>query len=169
MPRVNELPSTLAPLVRRNAVEINPITFDTTRLIAAVQQTLAEEQARREADVQVQQQADVQARQQADVQARQQAEERARQQAEERAQQRAEDQNRRQIGRPPHALVWSWVLLVGLVGAAVIGYVLWGGRRSAELRCRALARSHHDCAAGGRVGVATATSPDGRDINASGG
>jgi hypothetical protein len=127
MPRVNELPSTLAALVRRNAVEINPITFDTTRLIAAVQQTLAEEQARREADVQVQQQADVQARQQADVQARQQAEERARQQAEERAQQRAEDQNRRQIGRPPRALVWSWVLLVGLVVGPVIGYVLWGG------------------------------------------
>ena len=123
----NELPSTLAALVRRNAVEINPITFDTTRLIAAVQKTLAEEQARREADVQVQQQADVQARQQADVQARQQAEERARQQAEERAQQRAEDQNRRQTGRPPRALVWSWVLLVGLVAAAVIGYVLWGG------------------------------------------
>jgi hypothetical protein len=42
IPRVNELPATLAPLVRRNAVEINPITFDTKRLIATVQKTLAE-------------------------------------------------------------------------------------------------------------------------------
>ncbi len=42
MPRANELPATLAPLVRRNAVEINPITFDTKRLIATVQKTLAE-------------------------------------------------------------------------------------------------------------------------------
>jgi TIR domain len=33
IPRANELPPTLAPLVRRNAVEINPITFDTKRLI----------------------------------------------------------------------------------------------------------------------------------------
>jgi TIR domain/Domain of unknown function (DUF4190)/Tetratricopeptide repeat len=42
IPRVNELPATLAPLVRRNAVEINPITFDTKRLIATVQKTLTE-------------------------------------------------------------------------------------------------------------------------------
>jgi hypothetical protein len=42
IPRANELPATLAPLVRRNAVEINPITFDTKRLIATVQKTLAE-------------------------------------------------------------------------------------------------------------------------------
>jgi outer membrane protein assembly factor BamD (BamD/ComL family) len=42
IPRANELPGTLAPLVRRNAVEINPITFDTKRLIATVQKTLAE-------------------------------------------------------------------------------------------------------------------------------
>ena len=42
MPRANELPATLAPLVRRNAVEINPITFDTKRLISTVHKTLAE-------------------------------------------------------------------------------------------------------------------------------
>jgi trehalose/maltose transport system substrate-binding protein len=42
MPHANELPPTLAPLVRRNAVEINPLTFDTRRLIAAVDKTLAE-------------------------------------------------------------------------------------------------------------------------------
>ena len=42
IPRANELPATLAPLVRRNAVEINPITFDTKRLIATVQKTLTE-------------------------------------------------------------------------------------------------------------------------------
>ena len=50
MPSAKELPATLAALVRRNAVEINPLTFDTKRLIAAVQKTLAEEQARREAE-----------------------------------------------------------------------------------------------------------------------
>ena len=42
IPHANELPPTLAPLVRRNAVEINPITFDTKRLLATVQKTLAE-------------------------------------------------------------------------------------------------------------------------------
>jgi hypothetical protein len=52
MPRVNELPPTLAPLVRRNAVEINPLTFDTKRLITAVHKTLAEEQARQQAEEQ---------------------------------------------------------------------------------------------------------------------
>jgi len=41
MPRADELPPSLAPLVRRNAVEINPLTFDTKRLITAVQRTLA--------------------------------------------------------------------------------------------------------------------------------
>jgi hypothetical protein len=41
MPGADELPSTLAPLVRRNAVEINSSTFDTERLIATVRQTLA--------------------------------------------------------------------------------------------------------------------------------
>jgi hypothetical protein len=41
MPGADELPAALAPLVRRNAVEINPITFDTKRLISTVQKTLA--------------------------------------------------------------------------------------------------------------------------------
>jgi tetratricopeptide (TPR) repeat protein len=41
MPGAKELPATLAPLVRRNAVEINPETFDTKRLISTVQKTLA--------------------------------------------------------------------------------------------------------------------------------
>jgi hypothetical protein len=41
MPGADELPANLAPLVRRNAVEINPITFDTKRLISTVQKTLA--------------------------------------------------------------------------------------------------------------------------------
>jgi Tol biopolymer transport system component/tetratricopeptide (TPR) repeat protein len=40
MPGADELPPILAPLVRRNAVEINPMTFDTKRLIATVQKTL---------------------------------------------------------------------------------------------------------------------------------
>ncbi len=42
MPRPNELPPDLAPLVRRHAVEISPITFDTKRLMTTVQDTLAE-------------------------------------------------------------------------------------------------------------------------------
>jgi tetratricopeptide (TPR) repeat protein len=41
MPGADELPATLAPLVRRNAVEINPVTFDTKRLISTVRRTLA--------------------------------------------------------------------------------------------------------------------------------
>jgi tetratricopeptide (TPR) repeat protein len=41
MPGADELPATLAPLVRRNAVEINPVTFDTKRLISTVHKTLA--------------------------------------------------------------------------------------------------------------------------------
>jgi len=42
MPLANLLPPTLAPLDRRNAVEINPIIFDTRRLIIAVQKTPVE-------------------------------------------------------------------------------------------------------------------------------
>jgi hypothetical protein len=38
MPLANQMPPTLAPLDRRNVVEINPI-FDTRRLIIAVQKT----------------------------------------------------------------------------------------------------------------------------------
>jgi hypothetical protein len=53
MPSATQLPITLAALVRRNAVEINPETFDTKRLITAVHKTLAEERARREAEEQV--------------------------------------------------------------------------------------------------------------------
>ena len=42
MPHASELPPALASLVRRNAVEINPSTFDTKRLIATVRKVLAE-------------------------------------------------------------------------------------------------------------------------------
>jgi hypothetical protein len=42
MARANELPPALASLIRRNAVEINPLTFDTKRLIATVHKTLAD-------------------------------------------------------------------------------------------------------------------------------
>jgi hypothetical protein len=63
IPRANELPATLAPLVRRNAVEINPITFDTKRLISTVQKTLAEEQARQQAEEQARREAKERARQ----------------------------------------------------------------------------------------------------------
>jgi hypothetical protein len=42
MPRADELPPPLAPLTRRNAVEISPHTFDTKRLIGTVRKTLAE-------------------------------------------------------------------------------------------------------------------------------
>ena len=51
MPRADELPATLAPLVRRNAVEINPLTFDTKRLIATVRKTLELELARRQQEL----------------------------------------------------------------------------------------------------------------------
>jgi hypothetical protein len=60
----------------------------------------------------------------AEEQARQRTEEQARREAEEQARQQTEEQARRRAGRPPHALLWSWVLLVGLVAAAVIAYVL---------------------------------------------
>jgi hypothetical protein len=58
MPGADELPVTLAPLIRRNAVEISPLTFDTKRLITTVQKTLAEEQARRQAQEQARRQAE---------------------------------------------------------------------------------------------------------------
>jgi glycerophosphoryl diester phosphodiesterase len=41
MPRASDLPSDLAPLVRRQAVEISPNTFNTNRLMATVDRTLA--------------------------------------------------------------------------------------------------------------------------------
>jgi polar amino acid transport system substrate-binding protein len=45
MPRETELPVTLSPLIRRNAVRIDPLGFDTRRLISAVNKTLAEVKA----------------------------------------------------------------------------------------------------------------------------
>jgi AAA ATPase domain/TIR domain len=42
MPRKEELPPDLAPLARRHAVEVSPITFDTKRLMTTVHDTLAE-------------------------------------------------------------------------------------------------------------------------------
>jgi hypothetical protein len=103
MPDANQLPPTLAPLARRNAVEINPLSFDTVRLMTAVQKSLGEEQAG------------------------QQAAEEARRPADRGGRQRAEDQNRRQTGHPGHVLMWSWLLLGVLVAVSVIGYVLWAG------------------------------------------
>ncbi len=104
MPGANALPPTLAPLVRRNAVEINPVTFDTKRLMATVHKTLeqefarqqAEEQVRREADQQAKRQADQQAKRQAEEQAQRQADQQAKRQAEEQAQRQAEEQAQRQ-------------------------------------------------------------------------
>jgi hypothetical protein len=103
MPDANQLPVTLAPLARRNAIEINPLSFDTVRLMTAVQKTLGEEKAR------------------------QRAAEEARRQADRGGRRRAEDQNRRQTGQQRHVLVWSWLLLGVLVAASLIGYALWGG------------------------------------------
>jgi hypothetical protein len=51
MPGADELPPTLVPLVRRNAVEINPLTFDTKRLIASVRNTLELEVVRRQQEL----------------------------------------------------------------------------------------------------------------------
>jgi tetratricopeptide (TPR) repeat protein len=51
MPSSDELPPALVPLIRRNAVEINPLTFDTKRLIATVHKTLELELARRQQEL----------------------------------------------------------------------------------------------------------------------
>jgi tetratricopeptide (TPR) repeat protein len=51
MPRANQLPANLAPFARRNAVEINPLTFDTERLIVTVRKTLELELASRQHQV----------------------------------------------------------------------------------------------------------------------
>jgi tetratricopeptide (TPR) repeat protein len=51
MPGADELPATLAPLVDRPAVEINPLTFDTKQLMATVSKTLDLELARRQQEL----------------------------------------------------------------------------------------------------------------------
>jgi TIR domain-containing protein len=52
MPQAHELPASLGKLVRRQALELNPNRFeaDTRRLVRVVEKTLAEEEARREAE-----------------------------------------------------------------------------------------------------------------------
>jgi hypothetical protein len=113
MPRANELPPALAPLVRRNAVEVNPLTFDTRRLMTAVQKTLAEvkvpdattgpapststagqqaeERARREVEAKVKREAEERAGREAEEKAKREAEERAGREAEEKAKREAEE------------------------------------------------------------------------------
>jgi TIR domain len=52
MPDTDQLPASLGKLVRRQALELNPNRFeaDTRRLVRVVEKTLAEEEARREAE-----------------------------------------------------------------------------------------------------------------------
>ena len=165
MPRANELPATLAPLVRRNAVEINPLTFDTKRLIAAVQQTLAEEQARREAEEQAQR-----------SRPRSRRGNRPRNGPGNRPRNGRGSRPRTRTGGRPGARRMRWcgpgccslarrgrsdrVCAVGRSG---------GGYAEPCSGVGHVARSHRDCAASGRVGVAAASSRGGRDINAGGG
>jgi predicted secreted protein len=60
MPRAEELPSSLAGLVRRQALELSPARFeaDTGRLLRVLDETLAEAQAQREAQAQAQREAE---------------------------------------------------------------------------------------------------------------
>jgi glycerophosphoryl diester phosphodiesterase len=46
MPRPYDLPQTLLPLVKRQAIQLSPMSFDTTRLVKMVQDSLAELRAR---------------------------------------------------------------------------------------------------------------------------
>jgi hypothetical protein len=107
MPRPDQLPPSLAKLVRRHALELSPshFEFDTSRLLSVINSSLAgaatrardetEEQARREAEEQARRGAEEQARRDAEEQGRRDAEERAWRDAEERARRDAEERARR--------------------------------------------------------------------------
>ncbi len=107
MPRADQLPPSLAKLVRRHALELSPshFEFDTSRLLSVINSTLAgaatrarreaEEQARRDAQEQARRDAQEQARRDAEEQARRDAQEQARRDAQERTRREAEEQARR--------------------------------------------------------------------------
>ena len=94
MPRPDQLPPSLAKLVRRHALELSPshFEFDTSRLLSVINSSLAgaATRARHEAEEQARRDAEEQARGDAEERARRDAEERAR-----RAQRDAEEQARR--------------------------------------------------------------------------
>ena len=79
LPRVGELPASLAKLVRRQALELSPSRFDAdiSKLLRVLDTTLAEEQARRE-QAAVAREAEAQAQREAEARATREAEEQAR-------------------------------------------------------------------------------------------
>ena len=138
IPRANELPATLAPLVGRNAVEINPITFDTKRLIATVQKTLAEVKVSDttaasavptstarpdQSSQQIAQAAELteqRPRRQTEEQARQEAKGKARREAEEHTRQQAEEQPALNRGIPSVNKIIGTIITILVVVILVI-------------------------------------------------
>jgi TIR domain len=120
MPRAEQLPPSLAKLVRRQALELSPSHFesDTSRLLSVISSTLAgaatrarreaEEQARREAEEQARREAEERARREAEERARREAEERARRDAEEQARRDAEEQARREAEEHARRVRRTW-------------------------------------------------------------
>jgi TIR domain len=86
LPRATDLPSSLAKLVRRQALELTPSRFDADigKLLSVLDTTLAEEQARREQAARAAREAEEQARREAEARAAREAEEQALREAEER-------------------------------------------------------------------------------------
>jgi hypothetical protein len=92
MPRADQLPQSLARLVRRQAQELSPSRFDAdaNRLVGVLERTLAEARAQRGAEEQARRQSEQKARAGADERAQREAEEKARVQRE------SEDEARRE-------------------------------------------------------------------------
>jgi Tol biopolymer transport system component len=93
MPRADQLPPSLALLVRRQAQELSPSRFDTdaNRLFGVLERTLAEARTQREAEEDARRQSEQKARARADERAQRETEERAR------VQRASEDEARREV------------------------------------------------------------------------
>jgi Tol biopolymer transport system component len=96
MPRADQLPQSLARLVRRQAQDLSPSRFDAdaNRLVGVLERTLAEARAQREAEEQARRQSEQKERAAADERAQREAEEKARVQRESEEEARREAQAR---------------------------------------------------------------------------
>jgi hypothetical protein len=100
MPRPDQLPESLAPLVRRQAQELSPSRFDADahRLFGVLERTLAEARTQREAEEDARRQSEQKARARADERAQREAEEKARVQRE--TDEKAQRERARKGGEP---------------------------------------------------------------------
>jgi hypothetical protein len=113
MPREEQMPASLANLAWRQAMQLSPNRFeiDTERLMPVLDKTLAEAQAKREAQAKAEREAAERAEREAQAKAEREAAERAEREAQAKAEREAAETGAEQADvRKPHRSLWELIL-----------------------------------------------------------